>query len=443
MFGLQALFGVPRSFRHGTHPDPHKDTTSGLKVEHLELQPEYVLPLSQHAGTPSRPCVEPGTRVRRGQRIAEPDGFRSVALHSPVAGTVGKVEQRSHPGGGLAPALVVQTDFYADQEVLAEPPLRDPDAEQLLERIQGAGVVGMGGAVYPAHAKLRLPEGKRVDVVILNGAECEPYLTADHRLMVERADAVIGGLRIIMCLTGAKQGRIGVETNKPDAIEALERAITSDLDAEVISVAVKYPEGAKQMLIETLTGLRVPLRGRSVDMHVTIHNVASAAAIYDACHDGHPVIERVVTVTGPGIKRPANVLTPIGTPLSALIDHCGGLLPEARAVVLGGAMMGQTQVDFDVPVLKGTAGALVLTSEAAMQEEMPCIRCGRCVEACPMFLNPTQLVALTRAGQVEALDAHDVSACFECGSCAYVCPSYIPLTEVIRSGKQLVRKASS
>ncbi len=452
----------PRSFRHGIHPDPHKEATGGLAVEHMPLVERYVLPLSQHAGAPSVPRVRPGQEVRRGECLADPDGQRSVALHAPASGRVRAIELSPHPSGGLSPAIILETNFYADQSVqcapaypgepgtrelwnrrASDPPTTEEERAAALRQVQRAGVVGMGGAAYPAHAKLRLPPGKRVDTVVLNGAECEPYLTADHRLMVERSAAVILGLRLLVALLGARRGSIGVEVNKPDAIEALSRACRGDDRLEVVPLGVEYPEGAKQMLIEAVTGARVPLGGRSVDIHVTIHNVASAAAIYDACASGRPAVERIVTVTGAGVRRPANVLVPIGTPMNDLVAHCGGLTEGTRSVVVGGAMMGQTQASLAVPVTKAVSGLLALTEGARPIAEEPCIRCGSCLEACPMFLNPAQLALLTRGGRSEALREANVGACFECGSCAFVCPSHIPLTDLIRTGKSLARKVAS
>jgi electron transport complex protein RnfC len=434
------LSARPRSFRHGAHPDPHKDVTSGLAIEHMPLAPKYILPLSQHAGAPSKPCVRVGERVRAGQCIAESDGFHSVALHAPVAGTVEGIALQPHPSGGLSTAIVLRTDFYADQQVepLAECDLADHAA--VVAQVQRAGIVGMGGAAYPAHEKLRLPLGKRVDVVILNGAECEPYLTSDHRTMLEHADAVVRGLTLIMRVLGAVQGKIGVEVNKEDAIAALRSQIADDPRMTVVPLDVKYPEGAKQMMIEAVTGARVPLGGRSTDIHVTIHNVASSAGIYDACVRRMPVTERVITVTGPGVRRPANVLAKVGTRLADLLAHCGGLTDAASTVIVGGAMMGQAQVSLDAPVVKATTGVLVLEEPPSRRQEEPCIRCGKCLDACAMFLNPTRLATLTRSGNVAGLKQQNVKACFECGSCAFVCPSHIPLTELIRTGKTLVRK---
>ncbi|MDD9947051.1 MAG: electron transport complex subunit RsxC [Myxococcales bacterium] len=433
----------PRGFRHGTHPEAHKDTTSGLPIEHMPMVAEYSLHLAQHAGAPSRPCVGPGERVRRGQTIAEPDGFRSVALHAPVAGTIRAIEPRLHPAGGLSPALILRTDFLADQSTMAATVPEPGDRDGTLAAIQRAGVVGLGGAAYPAHAKMRIPKDKRVDVVILNGAECEPYLTADHRVMLERAGAVVGGLTVIMELVGAERGTIGVEVNKPDAIDALSRACRGDPRMQVVPLSVKYPEGAKQMLIKAVTGQRVPLGGRSFDTHVTIHNVGTAAALYDACTAGLPMIDRVVTVTGPEIVRPANVRVSIGTPVSALLEHCGGLRPAARRLVMGGGMMGHSQVSLEVPTVKAFGGVLALPGTAQRTPEAPCIRCGKCLDACAMFLNPARLATLSRAGDVEGLKQANVQACFECGSCAFVCPSYLPLTELIRTGKVLARRTGS
>jgi len=433
------------SFRHGVHPDERKQATCRLVVEHMPFADEYVLPLSQHIGAPAKPVVTPGERVVRGQTVAEPGGFVSTALHAPVTGTVSSIELRPHPTGTQKPAIVIRTDALDSQRhVLAAAKLGSgASAAELVDRVQASGIVGLGGAAFPAHVKLKVPDGKHVRFAILNGCECEPYLTCDDRIMVERPEAVRRGLRLIMRLTGAEHGYVGIENNKPSAIDAMRAVTAEDADLTVVPVAVKYPEGAEKMLIDAILHMEVPTGKIPLDLDIVVNNVGTAAAITDAVDSGRPLVDRVVTVTGPGIRRPANVLVPIGTPLASLIDHCGGLRPEARQVILGGPMMGTAQKNLDVPITKGTSGVLVLTHEAPIVEEEPCIRCGRCLAACPMFLNPSRFALLARAERVEGLIAQHVNSCFECASCSYSCPSHIPLVHLIRVGKALVRERAA
>ncbi len=431
----------PATFRHGVHPAERKGATEGLAVERMRFVPRYVLPLGQHIGRPSAPVVAVGDTVQRGQRLARANGFISTALHSPVTGVVEAMELRPHPGGKDAMSLVIRSDPFADQgqvhdAVPFEDALPSPD---LVSRVQDAGIVGLGGAAFPSHVKLAVPEGKTVRFIILNGCECEPYLTCDHRVMLERPEAVLRGLRLIMEQTGAERGYIGIERNKADAIDAL-RAANSDSDIEVVSLEVKYPQGAEKMLIDAIFKREVPSGRLPLDLEMVVNNVGTAAAIADLHDHGTPLIERVVTVTGDGIRRPANVMVPIGTPLDAVLEHCGGLLPGVEQVILGGPMMGMALKRLDVPVIKGASGVLALRKAVPVHQELPCIRCGRCLEACPMFLNPSRLHQLVRAERGESLKAHHMLDCFECASCSFACPSHIPLVQLMRVGKTVVRQ---
>jgi len=428
------------TFRHGVHPPERKEATEHLAIERVPFAEEMVLPLSQHTGAPSKPVVEVGQRVRRGQLIAEPGGFVSVALHAPVTGTIAAIERRMHPNGQLMPSIVVRTDPYASQKIGAPTGL-DParlSPQEAVKRVQMAGLVGQGGAAFPTHVKLAVPEGKNVRFVVINGCECEPYLTCDHRTMVERPAAVVRGTRIIMSIVRAERGYIGVEMNKPDAIEILRRVVPDEI--EVVPVRVKYPQGAEKMLIDAIFRKEIPTGGLPIDLEMLVNNVGTAAAMADLFDQGIPFVERVVTVTGPAIARPRNVLVPLGTPLSKVLEHCGGLTPNARHVILGGPMMGQAQKSLDAPVLKGTSGILCLDRHSIVpRTEYPCIRCGRCAEACPMFLNPARLARFARGERIEELKAQHIWSCFECASCSYVCPSGIPLVHWMRIGKALVR----
>ncbi len=441
MIGLPRSKGTP-TFRHGIHPDDAKEATRGLPVERMPFVAEYVLPLSQHAGAPSRPLVGPGMRVERGQLIAAADGFVSTALHAPVAGTVKAIELRPHPNGRRMPAIVIATDPFASQRYVPSPPENGDSLppEEVVRRVQEAGIVGLGGAAFPSHVKLKVPEGKRARFVILNGCECEPYLTCDHRVMVERAPDVVRGLVTILRVVSAERGYIGVEKNKPEAIEAIRAALPGDPPIEVVPLEVKYPQGAEKFLIDAIFHKEVPSGKLPIDLEVIVHNIGTAVAVTDLLRDGKPLIERVVTVSGAGVRRPANLLVPIGTPLEAVLDHCGGLHEATRQVILGGPMMGLAQKSLDVPILKGISGVLALTRPAQVFHEDPCIRCGRCLDACPMILNPSRLAALARHDEIEELASHHVLDCCECASCSFVCPSNIPLVQWMRVGKAIVRQ---
>jgi electron transport complex protein RnfC len=310
------------TFRHGVHPPERKGATDALAIERMPFVEEYVLPLSQHTGAPSKPVVRVGQRLRRGQLIGEPGGFVSTALHAPVTGRVAAIEPRLHPNGKTLPAIVVETDPYDSQRLPESAPV-DPmslTAAEMADRVQLAGLVGLGGAAFPSHVKFQVPEGKRVELVVVNGCECEPYLTCDHRIMVERPAAVVRGTEIIRDRVGARRATIGVEENKPDAIAAL-RAASADI--EVVPLRVKYPQGAEKMLVDAIFHREIPEGGLPLDLEILVNNVGTTAALADLFDRGIPLIERVVTVTGPAVARPRNLLVPLGTPLRAAIEHCG------------------------------------------------------------------------------------------------------------------------
>ena len=439
--GWPSLARTP-TFRHGVHPEERKERTRHLPIERMPFVGRYVVPLSQHTGAPSRPLVGPGQRVLRGQIIAAPDGLISTAQHAPVTGTVRAIELWEHPGGQRVPAIVIDIDPFDGQRLhaVAPPDFSSLPAADVVRRVQEAGLVGLGGAAFPTHVKLKLQQGKRAQFVILNGCECEPYLTCDHRVMVERASDVIRGLDMILRLVGAGRGYLGVELNKPDAIEALRAAAAGREDLRVVPLAVKYPQGAEKMLIDAIFHREVPSGKLPLDLEIVVHNVGTAVALTELFGQGKPLIERVVTVSGPGIRRPANLLVPVGTPLEDVLRHCGGLHPDTRQVILGGPMMGLAQKSLDVPIIKGISGVLALTRPAALREEHPCIRCGRCLEVCPMFLNPSRISAVARGEATEGLAALHVVDCCECASCSFVCPSNIPLVHWMRVSKALVRQ---
>ncbi len=441
---------MARTFRHGIHPHESKEATAHLPIERMPFVGRYVVPLAQHAGAPARAEVAVGDRVARGQRIAGPGGFVSATLHAPVTGRVVAIAPRPHPTGKLVEAIEIEVDPWSAQRLPAGEPL-DPvalDNAAFVAALQEGGLVGMGGAAFPTHVKYKLPEGRKVDRLVVNGCECEPFLTSDHRLMVERADDVVRGAAIAAAQLGVSETVFGVELNKPDAIQALADAVArlgaAGTSMRVAPLAVKYPQGAEKMLIRAVYAIEVPSGKLPLDVGIVVNNVATMTAIADWFDRRWPLIERVVTVAGPGVRRPANLLVPVGTPVRAVLEHCGGLDEETREVVMGGPMMGMPLASLDVPVLKGTSGLLAFTDEEArLPTEYTCIKCGRCVEACPQFLNPSRLGRLARAGRWEELVGYHALDCVECGSCSYACPSGIPIVQLIRVAKGKLRELAA
>ncbi len=433
---------LPRTFRHGIHPEENKEETEHLPIARMPFVERYILPLSQHTGAPCRPVVAVGERVMRGQLVAEPGGFVSTTLHSPVTGRIAAIAPRLHPNGKLTESIEIEADPFATQKLNGLPPIdwRSLSLDDFVAHVQRAGLVGMGGAAFPTHVKYKLPEGKRARRLVVNGCECEPFLTTDHRVMVERPEAILRGIEILAERLGVEETAIGVELNKPDAIEALRGAVPADAKIRVVPLKVKYPQGAEKMLIRAIYGVEVPAGKLPLDVETVVNNVGTMAALADYFDHGRPLIERVVTVAGPGIERPANLLVPVGTPVRAVLDYCGGLTSEAREVVMGGPMMGSPLSSLDVPILKGTSGLLAFTeAETRVPNEYTCVRCGRCVEACPNFLNPSRLGRLARAGRYEEMEKFFVMDCMECGSCSYACPSGIPVVQLIRVAKSAIR----
>jgi electron transport complex protein RnfC len=412
-------------------------------IERLPFPERVVLPLSQHLGKPSLPRVAVGDKVYRGQLIAEADGFMSVPLHASVSGQVSAIEKRHHSSGNLIDAIVIACDPNSAQVLYDEGPLpwQDRNPAEILKAIQDGGFVGLGGAAFPSHVKFSVPEGKQVRFFLVNGCECEPYLTTDHRIMLEYRESLYLGIRIIQTMLGAEKTYLGVETNKWDAIESLRENIPADLNCEIIPLQTKYPQGAEKMLITSVLQREVPSGRLPIDVQVMVNNVGTVAGIGDMFAYGQALIERVVTVTGPGIKNPTTLLIPLGTQLRDVLAYCGGLTDDATQVLYGGPMMGSPQYNLEVPIMKGTSGVLCLTKSQASisRQEYPCIRCSACLDACPAFLNPSQLGQLARSGRYEDMLNLHIMDCMECGSCSYVCPSNIPLVQRFRSAKGMIR----
>jgi Na+-translocating ferredoxin:NAD+ oxidoreductase subunit C len=423
-------------FPGGAHPPDNKQRTSAKKTEDCPLPEELVIPLSQHIGAPAEACVKKGDRVFAGQVIGAAKGFISVPVHASTSGEVVAVEPRPHPSGRALPAIVLRPDGL-DAPCPEGPPVHpdnlDPDA--LREIIRNAGIVGMGGAAFPTHVKVTPPPEKKIETLIINGAECEPYLTADHRLMVEEPGRIVDGAAILARILGVQKIVIGIEDNKPDALAALRQA-GAGRGIDTVALPVKYPQGAERQLILALTGREVPSGGLPMDVGTVVHNVGTAAAVADAVLRGMPLISRIITVAGPGIVESKNLRVRVGTLMSHLVTQCGGLTGDPGKIIMGGPMMGAAQLSLDIPALRGTSGVLLfLAGDIPQQPERPCIRCGRCVRGCPARLLPTTIAAMTRLGHMD--EAADLGAmdCIECGCCTYSCPAGIPLVQVIRQAK--------
>jgi Na+-translocating ferredoxin:NAD+ oxidoreductase subunit C len=441
------LFGT-KTFAHGVHPPEFKDDTRSLALHQFPFAPLLIIPLSQHIGKPALPIVREGDEVSRGQTIAEPDGFLSVAIHAPASGVIRSLALSPSINGKMEPAFFLEPFAASTQEVAEGTPLRADAAspEQIIAAIQAAGVVGLGGAGFPTHAKLQIPDGKSVDTLIINGAECEPYLTTDHRVMLEHAVDVMVGIPYLIKATGAERAIIAVEANKQDAADFLRQAIPAGAPITVEVLPVKYPQGAEKMLITALLGREVPARGLPVEVHAICVNVGTTAELGKLLPHGMGLQERVITVGGPAIKKKGNFRIPIDTPLRFILETVG-TEEDISTVVMGGPMMGTAASSLDIPITKGSTGVIAFTARETglidQRKEYPCIRCGHCVDACPIFLNPSRLGLLARNGKYQAMaDDDHLMDCFECGCCTYVCPSHIPLVQHFRVAKASVRKAA-
>jgi len=433
--------GLP-TFAGGIHPPERKTLSEHAAITEAKPPARAIIPLSQHIGAPCQAVVEIGQEVKKGQLVGNPGGFVSAPVHASVSGKVIAMGEFPMANGRMVPSIVIENDGKEEWTALKDSPdYMNLSPEELKEKIKEAGIVGMGGATFPSHVKLSPPKEKPIDAVIINGAECEPYLTADHRMMLESASAVVEGLKIVMRVLGVEKGYIGIESNKPDAVETMKKAVANEKNIEVWTLQVKYPQGAEKMLIKSILNREVPAGGLPMDIGVVVHNVGTAIAIYEACRYGKPIVERVVTVTGHGVKEPKNFRARIGTPLSQLIEEAGGFTSHAVKVISGGPMMGFAVYSLDVPVTKGTSGILVLSEAEYTSSDKygPCIRCGRCIDICPMGLMPSMLSVYSEKGFYEECKEYNLFDCFECGSCTYVCPSKRPIVQFVRLAKSMVK----
>ena len=443
----KGLIGLRITFRGGIHPRERyggKSLTGKLPVEAMPAPAQVAILLGQHVGAPCKCLVKAGDRVLLGQKIGEPAGFMGAPVHASVSGTVKAVVTRTTAAGTPGDAVLIENDFSDEWDPSVVPFEGDPlqaDPALLRSRIREAGCVGLGGACFPTQVKLSPPEDKPIDTVILNGAECEPYLTGDHRAMLEKSGLIADGLRLAMHILGAARGVVAVEDNKPDAAECMRAAVREIPGASVRLLKAKYPQGGEKQLIDVVTGREVPSGGLPMDAGCVVMNVSSAAAVSEAVREGRPLIERTLTVSGL-VARPANLRVRIGTSIGEVLDACGGPVGSPNRLILGGPMMGLSGYDLATPVAKGTSGLVLLRDDAP--EHTPagnCIRCGACVNACPMHLMPLELSRLASRGDFEGCKKLHAMDCIECGSCSYGCPARLPLVHNIRVAKRyLARK---
>ncbi|MEZ4952881.1 MAG: electron transport complex subunit RsxC [Saprospiraceae bacterium] len=435
------------TFKHGVHPPEHKDETNNLPIRQFPFAPLLILPMAQHIGAPSELLVREGQEVVRGQLLAKAGGYVSVPLHAPASGTIRKIGNVPTISGKMSQGIYLETFPSSSQEVMEGTPIDIDIATpaDILNGIQNAGIVGLGGAAFPTHVKLKVPEGKRCEILMLNGIECEPYLTTDHRVMLEQADDIFMGIQYLMKATGAARCIIGIEANKKNAADHLEKNIPDGLPVEVKVVPVKYPQGAEKMLVSATLGKEIPSGGLPIDVGVVNVNVATAAEIGRLLPHGRGIQERVVTITGPGVKKKGNYLIPIGTPLRYVLEQvCAD--DSISEVYMGGPMMGVAVSNLDISIVKGTSGIVVFTEKEVKKQQKiyPCIKCGACVDACPISLIPSKMGVLAKFEAYDLMaEQYNLMDCFECGSCSYVCPSHIPLVQYFRLSKSIVRKRNA
>ncbi len=433
---------MTQTFSGGKHVPGHKELSRDKAVRNAVLPKTVFIPLSQHTGAPCAPLVKPGDMVKAGQKIGESQSFISAPVHASISGTVRAVEEFNHPVLGRALSVIIDSDGK-DEPAFSSPDEKTVGSlsrEELISIIKDAGIVGLGGAAFPTHVKLSPPHP--VDTLIVNAAECEPYLTCDFRLMLERVNDILQGVLLVKKILSVNRVFIGVESDKAEATRLLRNKIVQlKLDIEVVPLKTKYPQGAEKQLIQAITGREVPPGKLPFDANVVVNNVGTMLAVYEAVYQGSPLFQRVLTVTGSIVREPANLLVRVGTLFSELIEQCGGLTEPAGKLIMGGPMMGLAQSALDVPVIKGTSGILVLSKEQARQtEESACIRCGRCVEACPVNLLPSALSVCGEARRFDLAEEYNPFDCIECGTCTYLCPARRRIVEYIRLIKSVLKR---
>jgi electron transport complex protein RnfC len=432
------------SFRKGgVHPEPEKGLTAHLPIQKAPLPRRVILPLLMHTGAPGEPLIKAGEMVKTGQKIAEAQSTFSAPIHASITGRVAAIEKYPHPLGNEIPAVILEGsgDEEWDHEITPHPDWEILSGQTLRNLIREAGVVGLGGAAFPTHIKLTPPSGKRAEILLINGVECEPYLTSDHRLMVERPQKVLDGIRIFQKILGFRKTFLAIEDNKPDAIRRMKEITDPIPDIDLAVVATRYPQGSEKQLIEAITKREVPIGGLPIDVGVVVQNVATAAATAEAVIGGIPLISRIVTVTGRNINHPGNFEVRIGTPFSDLITLAGGYRGRVRKIIMGGPMMGVAVYTDRVPVIKGTSGILVPhDKEIRYYQPQPCIRCGKCLQACPMRLSPGRFIDFTEDQEFDKALEKNILNCMECGACTYICPARRPMVQWIKLAKAQIRQ---
>lgn len=433
----------PLSFKGGLHPDDHKKETADSAIVKIPASKVMIFPMQQHIGAPCTPTVKVGDRVLAGQKIGDSDAFVSAPIHSSVSGTVTHIEPRLHPNGRKVMSVVVENDFLGEKvpEIFEHDDVDKLTKKEKLEIIREMGLVGLGGATFPTHIKLNPPEDKKIDILIINGAECEPYLTSDYRLMIETPVSIFKGAKLIMEILGVAKCVIGIENNKPEAISSMKNVAKSFAGIEVATLKTKYPQGSEKHLIKAVTGKEIPSGKLPADVGVVVNNIDSCIAVFNALVFRKPVLSRIITVSGSGVKKPSNLRVKIGTSFADVLNAVECDFDITKKIVMGGPMMGTSQFSTDVPTIKGTSAILAFTDkEIDSKPTVNCVKCGKCIAACPMMLMPALLNSYIKSKDYDKLSSLNIMDCIECGICSYTCPCRQPITQNIKTAKIKLRQ---